>query len=42
MTMCLLAPRVDNNKVKALTQEVMALPGGERQQLAQEVLTILT
>jgi hypothetical protein len=32
---------VDTNKVKALTKEILALPEGERQQLALEVLPIL-
>ena len=32
---------MDTTKVKALTQEILALPEGERQQLAQEVLPIL-
>jgi hypothetical protein len=32
---------VDTTKVKALTQEILALPEGERQQLAQQVLPIL-
>ena len=32
---------MDTNKVKALTKEILALPEGERQQLALEVLPIL-
>jgi hypothetical protein len=32
---------VDTSKVKALTKEILALPEGERQQLALEVLPIL-
>ena len=36
-----VARRVDTTKVKALTQEILALPEGERQQLAQQVLPIL-
>ncbi len=36
-----VAFRVDTTKVKALTQEILALAEGERQQLAQEVLPIL-
>jgi hypothetical protein len=36
-----VTPRVDTSKVKALLQEILALPEWERQQLAQEVLPIL-
>ena len=35
------AARMDITRVKALTKEILALPEGERQQLAQEVLPIL-
>ena len=41
LTKLKVTPRVDITKVKALTQEILALPEGERQQLAQEVLPIL-
>jgi hypothetical protein len=32
---------VDTTKVRVLTQEILALPEGEREQLAQQVLPIL-
>ena len=32
---------MDKNKLKALAEEIMALPGGEREQLAQEILPLL-
>jgi hypothetical protein len=32
---------MDTSRVKALTQEILALPEGERQQLAVEILPIL-
>ncbi|MBI4560672.1 MAG: hypothetical protein HY724_01405 [Candidatus Rokubacteria bacterium] len=32
---------MDQSKVKALTQEILALPDPERQQLAEEVLPVL-
>ncbi len=32
---------MDQSKVKALTQEILALPDAERQQLAEEVLPVL-
>jgi hypothetical protein len=32
---------MDKDKVKALAEEIMALPGGEREQLAQEILPLL-
>lgn len=32
---------MDESKVKTLSQEIMALPDAERQQLAQEILPVL-
>ena len=32
---------MDKSKVKALTQEILALPEAEREQLAEEVLPVL-
>ena len=32
---------MDQAKVKALTQEILALPDGERQRLAEEILPVL-
>ena len=32
---------MDKAKVKALTEEIIALPEGEREQLAQEILPLL-